>query len=467
MRRSQWLSIAALIASCTACIFVAVVEARSSSSSLPEASSTLLRMHRLYLRQPPHDTALYDLLHVSPNATAAEISKSYRRLSKRLHPDKQQHRRNDEDSIADAKLQFEVVRQAYEVLKDDRTRLPYHRHGLLDVKDAVFVLTGKGNTKSDDPLLQELLRLMGYEDDDGGDDYFSVSRRMQLSPHEAHKRRVWYLASNLIELVRPVVEGALSDDSYLLDQVIQQCDRLKGLPLGAQIVRCIGRAYRYSGRRVLRRHHYLQQREQQQQQKSLVLMQPPLRLLNFQDSIRDSLRHAKYMATAAVAGGRVVLEEHVVKMKSKQQLPSPPEISSPWNDHFGEIHGDDTVHCVIDSADNNPPSDEEIKEAERHKADVALLESLQVEALWKICKIDLDRTIREACDLILDGGYFFFPSHLSDFSDGERALQSDGWVGSSGVAVTADLGRIRTASLLVRMGDVMVQRSKEGTAWME
>jgi len=30
-----------------------------------------------------------------------------------------------------------------------------------------------------------------------------------------------------------------------------------------------------------------------------------------------------------------------------------------------------------------------------------------VEALWKISKIKLDRTIQEACDIILSGNYFF------------------------------------------------------------
>jgi hypothetical protein len=56
---------------------------------------------------------------------------------------------------------------------------------------------------------------------------------------------------------------------------------------------------------------------------------------------------------------------------------------------------EDDVHDL----DSHLQSTEDIKEQERQKAQTALLESLQVEALWKISKIDLDRTIQEACNL--------------------------------------------------------------------
>jgi hypothetical protein len=66
----------------------------------------------------------------------------------------------------------------------------------------------------------------------------------------------------------------------------------------------------------------------------------------------------------------------------------------------------------------------------------------------------------------LDGDYFFYPSHQSnrpaDWQEG-----GDGWVGASGKAVDARDGRLRAASALVMIGNIMVQRSKEGTSWME
>ena len=82
--------------------------------TIPEATSTLLKMHKLYQQQAPHDTALYDALEVAPNATSAQISHSYRSLSRRYHPDKS----------PDREEKLRAVQNAYSVLKEDASRLP-------------------------------------------------------------------------------------------------------------------------------------------------------------------------------------------------------------------------------------------------------------------------------------------------------------------------------------------------------
>lgn len=129
------------------------------------------------------------------------------------------------------------------------------------------------------------------------------------------------------------------------------------------------------------------------------------------------------------------------------------------------IGEDESLESLSDHLNTN----EEIKELEQSKSQNALLETLQVEALWKISKIDLDRTIQEACNLILSGQYFFFPSHhpskAATFEG--RTSGDDGWVGSTGEIIDAKLGRLRAARALVLVGDVMVRCSKEGTSWME
>ena len=90
-----------------------------------------------------------------------------------------------------------------------------------------------------------------------------------------------------------------------------------------------------------------------------------------------------------------------------------------------------------------------------------------MEALWKLSKIDLDRTVREACERILEGGYFFFPSHQSpDVLPGVTS-NGDGWVGSSGEVIETNIGKLRAAAALILVGDVMVQQSKEDTAWVD
>ena len=69
------------------------------------------------------------------------------------------------------------------------------------------------------------------------------------------------------------------------------------------------------------------------------------------------------------------------------------------DDYFGFLNDYNTDG---DYEDDQNDEEEEIKELERLKAQQALLHSMQVEALWKVSKIDLDRTIRDACRMILE-----------------------------------------------------------------
>jgi molecular chaperone DnaJ len=64
----------------------------------------------------------YELLEVSKTATEAEIKKAYRRLAMKLHPD-----RNPGDKGAEEK--FKEVKEAFEVLSDERKRAAYDQFG--------------------------------------------------------------------------------------------------------------------------------------------------------------------------------------------------------------------------------------------------------------------------------------------------------------------------------------------------
>lgn len=390
---------------------------------VPELSSTYLQMHRLYLQQPPHDRALYDVLHISPNATAADITKAYRRLSRRYHPDKT---KNDSSS----EMMLERVQQAYEILKDDATRLPYHRYGLFDTSQAVWVLTGRGQKRrknQDDERMGKLLRLMGY--------HYCQGANEQDDTTLLERERM--VAVDLLEKIRPVVEGRISRQA-LLQAVAADADLLKSLPLGAQIVRCVGRAYKHAGQRFLR--------EQARNQRHEVVVTIP-------ESVRDGLRQGKLLLTAAGWWGRALWNENLAARSNSNKKKSSETITyHGWTDNFGELtHHDDEV------LEHRPPTHDEIKDRERRKAQKAILESVQVEALWKICKIDLYRVVRQACDLIFSGQEFFY-CHL---------VSADGWVGSAGRTIATEVGLRRAAVVLKAMGDIMVERSKEGTAWME
>jgi len=62
---------------------------------------------------------LYNILGVSPTATTEEIKKAYRSLAMRHHPD-----RNPDES---AKLKFNAIQQAYELLSDPKKRTEYNQ----------------------------------------------------------------------------------------------------------------------------------------------------------------------------------------------------------------------------------------------------------------------------------------------------------------------------------------------------
>jgi DnaJ-class molecular chaperone len=67
--------------------------------------------------------SLYEVLEVKKNASLIEIKKSYRRLAKIYHPDK-----NKEDTTE----QFRKINYAYEILSDDTSRKKYNVMNNLD-----------------------------------------------------------------------------------------------------------------------------------------------------------------------------------------------------------------------------------------------------------------------------------------------------------------------------------------------
>src|SRR6187399_450168 len=82
----------------------------------------------------------YDVLKVSPKASGTEIKSAYRRLARKLHPD----RNNGSEETA---LKFAAIAEAYEVLGNAKERVNYDRM-MLEVQfnngsngDSVFAST--------------------------------------------------------------------------------------------------------------------------------------------------------------------------------------------------------------------------------------------------------------------------------------------------------------------------------------
>jgi len=100
----------------------------------------------------------YEVLGVSRNATAEEIQKAYRKLSKKYHPD-----RNPGDKQAENA--YKEVQEAYEILNDPQKRAAYDRYGFAGPPPPGGFGGGFGNAEqvSIDPEMAEELfrRFMG------------------------------------------------------------------------------------------------------------------------------------------------------------------------------------------------------------------------------------------------------------------------------------------------------------------
>ena len=75
------------------------------------------------------NTALYDILQVSPDASANDIKLAYKRLAMELHPDKHPH------GEIQAKENFVALKQAYDILSNPIKRKRYDETGSTDFKE--------------------------------------------------------------------------------------------------------------------------------------------------------------------------------------------------------------------------------------------------------------------------------------------------------------------------------------------
>jgi DnaJ homolog subfamily C member 9 len=80
--------------------------------------------------------SLYSVLSVQPSATPAEITKAYRALALKLHPDKQSSNIHDSTDTTDHNENFINLKKAYEILSNPDKRKLYDETGSIGEEES-------------------------------------------------------------------------------------------------------------------------------------------------------------------------------------------------------------------------------------------------------------------------------------------------------------------------------------------
>lgn len=181
------------------------------------------------------DTEFYDILGVSPDATAAEIKKAYYLKARQNHPD-----RNADDPEAHSK--FQKIGHAYQVLSDETLRANYDRGGKDGVEDAPKMDSSTlyamifGSEKFI-PLIGELKvtsQVKSLVD-------ASSAANSKLESFRQKKREV-VCAVNLREKLQRFVDLKGNEEAFH-ESFKEELDELSSSPFGSTLVATIGRAY--------------------------------------------------------------------------------------------------------------------------------------------------------------------------------------------------------------------------------
>jgi len=149
------------------------------------------------------DTGFYDMLGVRPDATETEIKKSYYRLARKMHPDK-----NKDDPEANAK--FQALGEAYQVLSDAELREQYDKGGEDALHEQKFMDSGDlflmifGSDKFDD-LVGELMLASGMAEGLDYDEMMTMNGGPRAEAKQ--RRREAQCALNLAAKLAPLHAG--------------------------------------------------------------------------------------------------------------------------------------------------------------------------------------------------------------------------------------------------------------------
>jgi len=200
------------------------------------------------------DTEYYDVLGVPTDASESKIKKAYYVNARRWHPDR--------NSSEDAKVKFQAVGEAYQVLSDDRLRRVYDRDGkdglsgdkteaAVGAVDPSLVFTFLfGNDSFDDIVgrLQLVTQTLV-----GGMSQSQQQQSAQGMMRELERRRVVRLASSLRSRIQAFVDGGGDDDEVegAKRGWIAEGERLVEVRYGEQILNTVGTTYKLVAKQII------------------------------------------------------------------------------------------------------------------------------------------------------------------------------------------------------------------------
>lgn len=189
------------------------------------------------------DTEYYDVLGVPTDATESKIKKAYYIQARKWHPDKNQ---SDE-----AKIKFQNIGEAYQVLSDAQLRAAYDRDG----KDGLSGDKTSAVTQCDPALIFTFLF--------GNDSFNDIIGRLQLVTQtlvggstdftseqmlELERRRVVRLAMALSKRIQIFVDGNCEDAKA---QWTAEGEDLIEVRYGEQILNTVGTMYKLVSKEVM------------------------------------------------------------------------------------------------------------------------------------------------------------------------------------------------------------------------
>ncbi|CAF1115812.1 unnamed protein product [Rotaria sp. Silwood1] len=125
--------------------------------------------------EAPLDKTYYNILNVSPTATASEIKKAYYSLSLQYHPDRTQNL--NEITRREYAERFKLISQAYSILSDPEKRTLYNRYG----KDERLIANGSAGISLEEFDAEEFFRLMF-----GGEQFIKIIGDFELAKSLKH-----------------------------------------------------------------------------------------------------------------------------------------------------------------------------------------------------------------------------------------------------------------------------------------